>query len=216
MWCSVSLFNFVVSISISRFFQSGFSLISGIISSLLCSNCSSPFQERKKIKGGGTSYRINFCLDFCLSVPADWIIFYYYYCYVTEFASCVNLKPLLIRLWLITYLKKTKLVCCALSGRLCSRKCIKWFLFNCEQTFLLSFQFLPHMGRIISPFEHIELFREKLKRRRRNQHYFCSVIFGSRWTEVDWVYNRCLTISDDIMVPLWRGVNAVITFYWHV
>lgn len=141
MWCSVSLFNFVVSISISRFFQSGFSLISGIISSLLCSNCSSPFQERKKIKGGGTSYRINFCLDFCLSVPADWIIFYYYYCYVTEFASCVNLKPLLIRLWLITYLKKTKLVCCALSGRLCSRKCIKWFLFNCEQTFLLSFHF---------------------------------------------------------------------------
>lgn len=141
MWCSVSLFNFVVSFSISRFFQSGFSLISGIISSLLCSNCSSPFQERKKIKGGGTSYRINFCLDFCLSVPADWIIFYYYYCYVTEFASCVNLKPLLIRLWLITYLKKTKLVCCALSGRLCSRKCIKWFLFNCEQTFLLSFHF---------------------------------------------------------------------------
>lgn len=141
MWCSVSLFNSVVSISISRFFQSGFSLISGIISSLLCSNCSSPFQERKKIKSGGTSYRINFCLDFCLSVPADWIIFYYYYCYVTEFTSCVNLKPLLIRLWLITYLKKTKLVCCALSGRLCSRKCIKWFLFNCEQTFLLSFHF---------------------------------------------------------------------------
>lgn len=142
MWCSVSLFNSVVSISISRFFQSGFSLISGIISSLLCSNCSSPFQERKKIKGGGTSYRINFCLDFCLSVPADWIIFLlllllcdwiYILCEFETFTDTTVVNYI--------FKKKKQLVCCALSGRLCSRKCIKWFLFNCEQTFLLSFHF---------------------------------------------------------------------------
>lgn len=143
MWCSVSLFNSVVSISISRFFQSGFSLISGIISSLLCSNCSSPFQERKKVKGGGTSYRINFCLDFCLSVPADWIIFLlllllcdwiYILCEFETFTDTTVVNYIFKK-------KKKQLVCCALSGRLCSRKCIKWFLFNCEQTFLLSFHF---------------------------------------------------------------------------
>lgn len=52
----------------SHSLQSDFSSFSGILFSLLVANAPVHF---KKIKDGGTSCGVIFCLVFCLSLPAD-------------------------------------------------------------------------------------------------------------------------------------------------